>query len=48
MFTLEYAVVIVIVIAALLVMSVYIRRAVCGRMRSSADVFGGGRQYQYK
>jgi hypothetical protein len=48
MFSLEYAVVIIVIIAALLAMSVYIRRAVCGRLRGSADVFGGGRQYQYR
>lgn len=43
--TLEYAAFIAIFIAALLGISTYITRAICGRMRSSADVFGYGRQY---
>jgi hypothetical protein len=46
-FSLEYAAVIVIFVAALLTISVYIRRAICGRLKASGDVFGGGRQYQY-
>jgi Flp pilus assembly pilin Flp len=43
---LEYSVLIVIVIVALVGMQVYLRRAVCGRWRQSADVFGFGRQYE--
>jgi len=43
---LEYVVLITVVIAGLLVMQTYIRRAVCGRWRQNADVFGSGRQYQ--
>jgi Flp pilus assembly pilin Flp len=46
-FSLEYAVLIVILITALLAASTYIQRAICGRLRTSGDVFGGGRQYQY-
>lgn len=45
MFSLEYAVLIAILVAALLGMSVYIKRAICGKMRGSADTFGYGRQY---
>ncbi len=45
MLSLEYAVVITILIAALLAMSVYIRRAICGKLRESGDTFGYGRQY---
>jgi len=47
MFSLEYAATIAIVVAALLAMSIYLTRAISGKMRSSGDVFGGGRQYQY-
>jgi Flp pilus assembly pilin Flp len=43
----EYAVLIVVIIAALLGISVYLKRAVSGRWRESADTFGHGRQYQY-
>ena len=42
----EYAVLIAIVVAALIGMQVYIKRAVCGRWRGAADVFGYGRQYE--
>ncbi|MFH0827151.1 MAG: hypothetical protein V1923_04635 [Candidatus Omnitrophota bacterium] len=45
--SIEYALTIVIVVAALLAMSIYLTRAISGRMRASGDVFGGGRQYQY-
>ena len=45
MSSLEYAVVIAIIVAALLGMSVYIKRAICGKMRESGDAFGYGRQY---
>ena len=44
--SLEYAVLIVILIAALVAMSVYIRRSICGRLREAGDTFGYGRQYQ--
>lgn len=43
---LEYTVLIVIVIAALLGMHTYVTRGLSGRWRQSADVFGFGRQYQ--
>lgn len=42
----EYAFCILVVILALVGMSIYLSRAFCGRFRSSADVFGYGRQYQ--
>jgi hypothetical protein len=45
-FTLEYAVTILVVAIALAAVANYVRNAICGNMRSSADVFGGGRQYQ--
>jgi len=45
MSSLEYAVVIAIIVATLLGMSVYIKRAICGKMRESGDTFGYGRQY---
>jgi len=45
MLSLEYAVFIVILIAALVAMAVYMRRAICGKMRESGDTFGYGRQY---
>ena len=43
--TVEYAMLIGIVIAALIGMSVYFRNAVAGKWRESADVFGHGRLY---
>lgn len=43
--TLEYATLIAVVVAALLVMGIYIRRAVCGKWKDAADSFGFGRQY---
>ncbi|MBN2097058.1 MAG: hypothetical protein JW714_01115 [Candidatus Omnitrophica bacterium] len=42
----EYCVLIAIAILALLAMRVYMTRAVCGRWRQAADVFGGGRQFE--
>lgn len=42
----EYALVVAVVIAALLGIQVYVKRAICGRWRQAADVFGYGRQYQ--
>ena len=41
----EYAALIAIVAAVLLVMSAYLKGALCGRYRESADTFGHGRQY---
>lgn len=43
--TLEYAVLILIVVAALITMSGYVRRALSGRWREVGDTFGFGRQY---
>lgn len=45
--SIEYAAMIVVVVAALVAMSIYLTRAISGRMRASGDVFGGGKQYQY-
>jgi len=43
--TLEYAVLIGILVAALVAMSTYTRRALSGRWREVGDTFGFGRQY---
>jgi len=43
----EYAVLIVVIIAALLGMQIYLKRAISGRWREAADSLGHGRQYQY-
>lgn len=43
---LEYTVLAAIVIASLLSMHVYLRRAISGRWRQAADTFGHGRQYE--
>ena len=43
----EYAILVAIVVAALIGMQVYIKRAICGRWRAAADTFGHGRQYEY-
>ena len=45
-FTVEYAVVVVVVIAALLGMAVMVKRGLAGRWRSVGDTFGHGRQYE--
>lgn len=42
----EYAVLVAVVIAALIGMQAFIKRALCGRWRSTADAFGYGRQYE--
>lgn len=42
----EYTVLIAVVVAALVGMQVYVRRAICGRWRAAADSFGHGRQYE--
>lgn len=44
----EYSLLIAIVVAALLGMQFYLKRAVCGHWRESGDVFGFGRQYEYR
>ena len=41
-----YAALIAMVVGGLLVISMYIKRAVQGRYHQSADVFGAGAQYQ--
>lgn len=43
--SIEYAVLIAIVVAALVGMSVYIKRSLCGKWRQAGDTFGYGRQY---
>ena len=43
---LGYAVLIVVVVAAIIAMSVYMKRRVQGSYKRSADVFGQGEQYQ--
>lgn len=45
-FSLEYALLLAIIITALLAMSVYFRQALCGRWRQAGDAFGQGRQYE--
>ena len=45
MSVIEYSVLIVAVAVALLGMSVFLKRAVSGRWKQSADIFGFGRQY---
>ena len=43
---LEYAVLVAIIAAALVGMSVYLKRALSGKWRDVGDGFGFGRQYQ--
>ena len=45
-FSLEYALLIAVVVAALVGMGMYTKRALCGRWRQVGDSFGYGRQYQ--
>lgn len=45
-FSIEYALLLAIVVAVLIGMSVYMKRALCGKWRSVGDTFGQGRQYQ--
>ena len=44
--TLEQALLVTVVVAALIAMSVYIKRAISGRFRNVGDSFGFGRQYE--
>lgn len=44
--TIEYSLLIAIIVAALVGMQVYLRRAVCERYRQTGDTFGFGRQFQ--
>lgn len=41
----EYSMVVAVVVAALVGMQIYIKRAISGRWRQAADTFGFGRQY---
>jgi Flp pilus assembly pilin Flp len=41
----EYTILIAVLIAALIGISVYLRRAISGKWRDAADTFGFGRQY---
>ena len=43
---LDYVVLLIVVITALLVVSYYIRNVICGKFRDGADVFGQGETYQ--
>ncbi len=45
-FTIEYAFLIAIIVAALIGMSVYLKRSLCGKWRTVGDTFGYGRQYE--
>lgn len=45
-FSIEYAVLVVVVVAAVVGMAVYLKRAFSGRWRDAADTFGHGRQYE--
>lgn len=42
---LEYGLVFAVVVAALVGMQIYLKRAISGRWRQAADTFGYGRQY---
>ena len=44
--SIEYAAFIAMLIAALLGMSIYVKRALEGRWRQVGDTFGQGRQYE--
>jgi len=41
----EYAMVITLLVAAFMGIQIYLKRAICGRWRQTADTFGFGRQY---
>jgi Flp pilus assembly pilin Flp len=43
--SLEYAILIAVVVAALVGMSAYVKRTISGKWREAADTFGFGRQY---
>lgn len=42
----EYSLIVAVVVAAILGMQIYTKRAISGRWRQAADVFGYGRQYE--
>lgn len=41
----EYCVLITVVVAALIGMQIYLKRAICGRWKTNGDAFGFGRQF---
>ena len=41
----EYSLILAVVVAAILGMQIYLKRAISGRWREAADTFGYGRQY---
>jgi len=43
--TVEYGILIAVLVTALLAMFLYLRLAICGRWRSAIDRYSGGRQY---
>ena len=45
--SIEYAIIIAVVVAALLAMFMYSRRVIQGKYRQSMDVFGEEEQYSY-
>jgi len=44
----EYSLILAVVVAAILGMQIYLKRAISGRWRQAADTFGYGRQYDPK
>ena len=42
----EYCMIVAILAGALVGIQIYLKRAICGRWRQTADVFGFGRQAQ--
>ena len=45
MSTIEYSLLIAVIVAALVGIQIYVKRAVCARWQQAADTFGDGRQY---
>lgn len=45
-FLIEYAVFILVIVLAAIAMQDYLKRAISGKWKASADVFGYGRQYE--
>ena len=45
---LEYCLIIIVVAAAVLLMQIYVRRALVGKWKSAADTIGFGRQWQWE
>lgn len=43
---LEYSLLIMVLVAALIAMAIYFRFSFQGRLRESADIFGRGEQYE--